>query len=104
MAEQESVGSYAERLASRPRPTGEQVQQIADALGAIQPELSGLKLSRVESWSDSMCGDIWTGVDGTRLTLAQRAAYRFNGGSRPPLSDEQGQEIVDLITSVYCHR
>ena len=97
------MASYAADLASRPKPTDAQVRQIGLALVDIQPELAGVKVTQVESWSDSVCGDIWTGVDGN-MGLADRAAYRFNGGDRPTLTAEQGQQIVDLIAATYCHQ
>lgn len=40
---------------------------------------------------------------GGELDLAGRAVQRFAGGDRPALSQEQGQQIVDAITTTYCH-
>lgn len=90
---------YVADLASRPSPTEAQVREIGIKLAAIQPQMADISVSQIESWSDSMCGDIWTQrVD----DLAGVAVKRFAGGGRPPLSQEQGQQIVDVIASTYC--
>lgn len=101
----DAPASYAADLASRPKPTAAQVRQIGLALVEIQPEMAEVKLSQIESWSDSMCGDIWTWVEGEsgNLSLAQRAVRRFGGGNRPELTEAQGQQIVEAITTTYCH-
>lgn len=88
-------------LENRPRATAGEVDTIAAGLGKIQPDMASIKTSRVESWSDSMCGDIWLGAQG-RYPLPQLAVMRFAGGQRPPLTEAQGQQIVDLIAETYC--
>lgn len=84
-----------------PRATEAQVRQIGLQLAAIQPEMGSIKVSRIESWSDSTCGDIWA-ADPT-IDLVERTKSRFAGGDRPPLSDAQAQQVVAAITETYCH-
>lgn len=97
----DALGSYAAALGSRPRATEAQVRQIGLQLAAIQPEMGSIKVSRIESWSDSTCGDIWA-ADPT-IDLVERTKSRFAGGDRPPLSDAQAQQVVAAITETYCH-
>lgn len=96
----DDLGANATQLDSRPQPTEAQVRQIGLRLAAIQPEMAEIKVSRIESWSDSMCGDIW--VAAPDVNLAKRAVARFAGGDRPPLTEEQGEQIVTAITEIYC--
>ncbi len=95
-----TVASTPTGPSERPQPTEAQVRQIGLQLAEIQPEMAEITVSRIESWSDSMCADIWAGEI---QDLAGRAVQRFAGGDRPPLTPEQGQQIVDAITTTYCH-
>ena len=94
--------SYAVTLGSRPRATETQVREIGLQLTAIQPAMAEIKVSRIESWSDALCGDIW--VADPSIDLVERTKARFEGGDRPPLSDAQAQQVIDAISQTYCHK
>ena len=85
-----------------PPPTDAQVQAISKQLAVIQPEMAEIPAHRVSSWAHSMCLDIWS-TDLGNIDLPSRAVYRFSGGDRPVLTPAQGQQIVDAITTIYCH-
>jgi hypothetical protein len=92
--------SYAMTLGSRPRPTEKQVREIGLQLAAIQPAMAEIKVSRIDRGPTRF---VVTSGCRPSINLVERTKARFTGGDRPPLSDEEAQQVIEAISQTYCH-
>ncbi len=71
-----------------------------DVMESIHPDL---RANRAIGWGQSLCEDFDAGtVSPSTAEALDRIRLRFDGGGRPPLTDEQATDIEDAAISNIC--
>lgn len=90
-------------LAADPEPDEAQAAEMLVQLGAIDATLNeDQSVERAESMCDSILAEA-RGEGHPNFTLVELAQTRFTHPDRGDLTDEQAQQVVDVITSsAWC--
>ena len=81
-----------------PRPDAQQSAAIETGVASVYP---GLPPGKAAELAIAVCQDLRQGWEGAQLRLGTVA--HFGGGDRPDPTDEQADQIVDVIrSSGYC--
>ncbi|MFE1686132.1 MULTISPECIES: hypothetical protein [Streptomyces] len=82
-----------------PSPNAAQTADLIAALRNVDPGLV-VKEDRAVSRARNICMDIHAGEDGEAVRT--KAVLRYEGGTVPSLSDDQGEAIVKAVKSSFC--
>lgn len=78
-------------VSSIPRPSAAQTASLVTELGKINPAFNERYVERARN----TCNDILSGKE--ESVILANTIQRFHGGNRPPLTEEQGQQIISVV-------
>lgn len=94
-----SASQHADTPSSVPSPNADQRAKLLAALKDIDAGLVANE-DRAVRRSVNVCSDIKAGKDGS--TVKDNAIARFEGGTVPNISDDQGAQIVTAVKDSFC--